>query len=283
MKRIGYSEHDLTDNLIRFEGRHPWGHGVTATVIASEGEAAVFDTLMYPADSHRMAVSLHQRGLRPKILINSHHHFDHTAGNQFFPGRILAQQLCRKLMKAIIPEIRGWAKESWSDRFGAFDPTLPNESFVRRATARVGKMQLLAVHTPGHSPDSAVVVVKGARTILTGDAVMEFPLFVGGNSGDCLRSLRAIQKMEVDFMVQGHGGVVPSGKLRRDIDYVERCRVAVREAGSSPLRQKAVQARPLEEFVGEKHAKALPKIFRQVHLWNLQKISQELAPAKTKR
>ena len=286
-KGFGYSERDLGPNLIRFEGRHPWGIGVTATVVASEGEAAVFDSLMYPHDARCMAASLHQRGLRVKILINSHYHLDHTAGNQFFSGRILAHRLCSRLMKKDLPGATEWAKKNWPDRFGDFHPTPPNETFVRRATVRVGKEHLLAVHTPGHSPDSAVVLVKGARTALTGDAAMEFPLFVDGNSGDFLRSLRVIQKLAADFVLQGHGEVVPRAKLRQDVDYLVRCRDAVRAAGPSRPAQERVQATLLERFVGEQRLKHMPEVmvkaWTKAHLWNLQKISEEIAPVKERK
>jgi cyclase len=281
-KRVGYSERELSDTLIRFEGRHPFGIGVTAIAIVSQGEAAVFDTLMFPADSHRMARSLQQRGLRLKVLINSHFHLDHTAGNQFFSERILAHRLCRTLMKRDLLEMRKWAKEYWSDRYGSFDPKLPNEGFDRRVTLKVGQESLTVVHTPGHSPDSTVVLVKGARSVLTGDSETEVPLFVAGDSGDYLRSLRSIRKMDVDFVVQGHGAVARPTKVQLDIDYLSRCRAAVREAGPSGTAQKQVVARPLSEFVGEKRANELPRIWSQIHAVNLQKISAEYTQSKGK-
>jgi len=278
-KKVGYSERDLSDGLIRFEGRHPWGIGVTAMVIASEGEAAVYDTLMFPSEGRRMARSIRDRGLRVKILINSHWHIDHIGGNQFFPGRRLAHRLCPNLMKADAPG-RKWAKKTWPREFHDYVLTLPNETLARRATVQVGKEKLIAFPTPGHTPDSISVLVKGARATLTADAAMELPLIGTGDSGEYLRSLRTISRTPAAIIVQGHGKVVPRSKVRLDIAYLERCRATVREAARSGASSATVLPLPLAQFIGEKRAKEFSPVWKEIHSHNLSRISEEFGLSK---
>ncbi len=273
VKNVGYSERDLGENFVLFQGRHPWGVGVSATAFVSDGEAAVFDTLLHPSEGRRMARSLRERGLRVKAVVISHWHIDHIGGNRFFPGRILAHQLARKLWKTALPGHLQWAKETYRKEFRDFVPSPPTEFFIRRATIPVGKERAVAVHIPGHTPDSIALLVPGARTVLVGDAVNDLPVF--DDSRGYLRSLRTLQKMPVDTVVQGHGPPVPRTKLGRDIDYLERCRAAVRAARGSPASRAKALEFPLEMFVGGERARELAPAWTWVHRENLEKISRE--------
>jgi hydroxyacylglutathione hydrolase len=81
--------------------------------------------------------------------INTHHHPDHTSGND---------ELAKKTGAKIVAHEASRKRKDISVRDGD--------------VLRVGSLELKLIHTPGHSPDHVCVLVNGK--VMTGDA-----LFVG--------------------------------------------------------------------------------------------------------
>lgn len=96
---------DVSERVTVFRGRHPWaGVGVTSTVVSSGNQAFVFDTMYYPEDTRNLLQSVKSMGLNPVGLINTHWHWDHTAGNQMFyeTKRIISHSLSPDLMRTLL-------------------------------------------------------------------------------------------------------------------------------------------------------------------------------------
>lgn len=90
-----------------------------------------------------------RNGLKVKYVINTHHHFDHTIGNDAIVKRTGAKIIQHKAS------------------------TLKNDSAVSEGdTIKFGNSELAVVHTPGHSKDSMCLVGDGK--VFSGDT-----LFVG--------------------------------------------------------------------------------------------------------
>lgn len=117
-------------------------------VVADEAskEAAVIDP-SFNADAIIALVKDHN--LKVKYVINTHHHSDHTAGNEeiksAFHSKLVAHQL-----------------SSVRKDIGVVDGD----------TIRLGKVAIKVIHTPGHTSDSICLLID--RKLLTGDT-----LFVG--------------------------------------------------------------------------------------------------------
>jgi len=109
-----------------------------------------------------------EQNLNLKYIINTHHHMDHTAGNEDVRSSFSAKVVAHKLAKSH-----------------------KDIAVVDGDIIRVGKVVIKVIHTPGHSPDSICLLADGK--LLTGDT-----LFVGecgrtdlpdGSSEDMYRSL----------------------------------------------------------------------------------------------
>jgi hydroxyacylglutathione hydrolase len=84
-----------------------------------------------------------------KYVINTHHHGDHTAGNEDVKSKFGAKIVAHKLSE------------------GEKDVGVTDGDVIK-----IGKVIIKVIHTPGHTPDSICLLVDGK--VLTGDT-----LFVG--------------------------------------------------------------------------------------------------------
>ncbi len=92
---------------------------------------------------------IEKNGLKIKYIVNTHHHFDHTIGND-----AMAKQTGAKIVQYKTSEIRHDVGVSDGDKI------------------KFGNSELAVIHTPGHSKDSMCLVGDGK--IFSGDT-----LFVG--------------------------------------------------------------------------------------------------------
>jgi cyclase len=75
-------------------------------IVGADGAVAV-DALMVPSMTRRLVAAIKQTTSR-KIgsLLNTHHHLDHTGGNQFFRGAtIVASAKCRDALVPGFPPV----------------------------------------------------------------------------------------------------------------------------------------------------------------------------------
>ena len=80
---------------------------------------------------------------------------------------------------------------------------------LREGELNVGHLNFQVIHTPGHSPGSVCLYWPDKKVLFTGDVV--FDQGVGrtdlpGGSGENLKeSIRTLSRLEVDYLLPGHG------------------------------------------------------------------------------
>ena len=95
---------------------------------------------------------------------------------------------------------------------------LPNLVFEGDLTLRVGGKTIQLMHMPGHTVDSIAALVKEDRILFSGDTMMPVPYVVWGDVEEMVESLKAIRKMNLENIVQGHGEVLLRGEINETID-----------------------------------------------------------------
>ncbi len=280
MKGSMYFEREIAEDVLLICGSHPAGIDVTSAVVSSRGQAAVVDSLWQPEEVMRLLKGLGGRGLTPVALLITHWHLDHTGGNEHFHVPIISQDRCLDLMKSDLPAQVKSAKEELGL---ALNVRYPTRTFERTLSLEVGGRELTLLHLPGHTPDSMGVYLKGERLLFAGDDVMELPYVGYGDSLELLNSLKRIAGMDVTTIVQGHGPPCGRAKVLEDIKYLEACRKEIRGAIDRSWPQDSTVQLPLEQFLPAQRLEHLPKLWREIHEENLQKIREELTGPKGTR
>lgn len=222
---------------------------VTAgAVITSEG-AILIDTLVFPEEARTIKQFLETRLDAPvRYVINTHYHADHTYGTCFFPrAQVIAHAKCYDLLDTRGRE--GLAATQFSTpELRDVSLVLPHLVFdVGVMTIHLGNKTLELRHSPGHSPDSIVVLVREDRVLFAADTMMPVPYFVDGSYDDFVASLHALKNGGFENVIQGHGEVVLRGEVEEviqgNLDYLSAVRAHVErilDRGESPTELDAV-------------------------------------------
>ncbi|WP_119065183.1 MBL fold metallo-hydrolase [Aggregatilinea lenta] len=203
---------------------------VTAgAVITSEG-AILIDTLVFPEEARAIKSFLETRLSCPvRYVINTHYHADHTYGTCFFEhAQVVSHAKCYDLLATRGLEGLTQAQQS-TPELRDVRLVLPNLVFDAGVMSlHLGNKTLELWHSPGHSPDSIVCLVKEDRVLFAADTLMPVPYFVDGSYEDFIASLHALKNGAYENVVQGHGEVVLRGeveeKIDADLDYLAHIR-----------------------------------------------------------
>jgi glyoxylase-like metal-dependent hydrolase (beta-lactamase superfamily II) len=127
---------------------------------------------------------------RIAYVLVTHDHPDHAPGAATFAARVDAPLAAARLPGA--------------------DPIRGGASF------RAGDVEVVAVPTPGHSPDHVAFWIESERALFTGDAVLgRGTSVIDPPEGDLVRyvaSLRVMLDLEPRTIYPGHGPVVPEAR-----------------------------------------------------------------------
>lgn len=159
-------------------------------------------------------------GLRPRLILVTHRHPDHTEG---------AAELARStgaVLRGLDP-----------------DECLGGEPLVDGEWIPVDDVELQIVATPGHTADSVCIVVPG-RAVLTGDTILGRGTTVimhpDGAVGPYLATLDRLEELGDLEALPGHGDPLPSvaavARQYREhrLERLEQVRAALAQLGATP-------------------------------------------------
>jgi len=149
----------LTDDIGIFTER-----GGTIAFLLSKKGIAVVDS-QFPDQSKHLIDELKKKSQKPiKVLINTHHHGDHTAGNISFKGiaeHVLAHENSKK------------NQENWAKQNKAEDKQLyPDQTYTDTWCQKLGKENIcLYYYGAGHTNGDSLVHLEKANIVHMGDLV----------------------------------------------------------------------------------------------------------------
>ncbi|MFC7375265.1 MBL fold metallo-hydrolase [Brachybacterium sp. GCM10030267] len=220
-----------------------------------------------PKDPEHLAELLVSCGedARPMGVLVTHRHLDHTAG---------AATLARQLAARSGREVPLWAADQV-----AVPGSRPLPSSLESDHGMVGHI----IHLPGHTADSAAVLLDGGR-LLSGDTLLGGSSTVivpddGGSLGDYLQSLAILRAMALDGRIgsihPGHGPAYESppaalAAIEEAISHREERIEQVRRARTAGVLT-------LDRLVRSVYGPDLPASLQEAARWNLRATLEHLA------
>lgn len=163
-------------------------------LLAGEGEAIAIDT-GYGAGNLREYLE-ELCGLPVKAVINTHHHFDHTANNGYFNRAYMAEE---SIPLATIP-------------FPSFEDVsfFKNSHCIPVADGDIIPLpgrQLEIIKIPDHAPGSIAILDRKARLLFSGDEFMPGIKWLNTSAENFLRNMEKIMahRHEFDWLCGGPG------------------------------------------------------------------------------
>ena len=182
----------------------------TYLVIGSDRSSVLIDAgVGHALHQAELARALDVHGARLARVLITHGHADHSSG----AGQIAVNYPGVHVQKFPSAEMDSGADVAW-------EPLHDGEEIA------VGDDYLTVLHTPGHSPDHVVFWDAAARTAFTGDLVVRGSSVMihtsrGGNLGQYMASLEAVQHLAPARLLPGHGPEItdPSSVLQGYLDH----------------------------------------------------------------
>ena len=181
-------------------------------VEGGDGTLALIDAPHRPTDAIAWARTVQAIGT-PCLLINTDHHPDHTIGNRWLPGTVVAHRLTRERLLHEAP-----SAAYLRDLFSVIDPDavalvddyevrLPAISVEQSLTVHTGDRRLELHHVPGHTANTLFVHVPEEGVLFTGDNVcnLGLPAFLDASVATFFSALDRAATFSFKYLVPGHG------------------------------------------------------------------------------
>lgn len=190
--------------------------------VHSGHELAVIDTALTEDRTRLFREAMTRRSgvEKPQVLINTHHHSDHTFGNSVFDDAcIVAHRLCRD---AVVKQGLKPTDQDPIVPWGSLKVRPPQLLFDEKLELYVGdhRAELIFVG-PAHTSNDIVVWLPEERVLFAGDVLFHdaTPITHGGSTAGSVRALNTMKALDPRVIVPGHGTVCGPEVLDQWLGY----------------------------------------------------------------
>ena len=166
---------------------------------------------------------IHQHGLQPIYLLNTHGHIDHMLGNKYVKDTYRIPFLTHEL---VIPELE--ATQAYGSMFGLSAAPSPNPDILLKEGDEVilGNETLKVLFTPGHSAGHISFYHESSKQMFSGDVLFQGSIgrtdLPGGDYPTLMDTIfDKFLTLKDDVVVYpGHGPSTTIGKERRSNPFI---------------------------------------------------------------
>jgi glyoxylase-like metal-dependent hydrolase (beta-lactamase superfamily II) len=186
-------------------------------------------------EAERIVGALERHGLELRAIALTHAHMDHVGGvaalKKLRPGaKVLLHKADEPLYMAL-PEQPAWVgipRAHWKALgFEYTEPPPVDEYWADGQVYRVGELEFLVLHCPGHTPGHVVLFNERERKVFVGDCLFAGSIgrtdLPGGSGEQLMDSLtNKIVPLGDDVTVySGHGPATTIGRERRTNPFIK--------------------------------------------------------------
>ena len=203
-----------------------------AGLIVGPESCIVIDALFAPSMTQAFQAEIKRVTDKPvRLLVNTHHHIDHTLGNALFPeAQIVSHVNARteqernglvplERLKSIVPDLVAETE--------GVDMRLPDITFEGMLTLNLGNREVRLQHLGrGHTIGDIIVMLPDEGIMYAGDLAFHrvTPLAFEGHIGDWLAVCYRIADRTPKTIVPGHGPVGDMAEFRKMSGYLSTIR-----------------------------------------------------------
>jgi hydroxyacylglutathione hydrolase len=143
-----------------------------------------------------------------KYVINTHSHPDHFEGSEEFNGDDGVQVALHEKEKEFYDDVGG----DMYRLFGRNEPNVTIDLVLKEGPLEMGGESFEVYLVPGHSPGSIALYWPARKALFPGDVIFvqnvgrsDFP---GGDSKLLKESILKLSKLDVDYFMPGHIGIL---------------------------------------------------------------------------
>lgn len=251
---------------------------VAATVVVTPRGAIVVDTLPFPQETVRVRDFALSQASRIRYVVLTHHHADHIYGSYLFKGaELVSHRRTREILLSIGAQSLAQARAQ-TPALADVQLRVPQLVFETDLLLRLGDKTIELMYAPGHAEDGIMVHLVEDKVLIAGDVVTPVPLLVRGDREALIKSLRKIKSLNLENVVQGHGGVLLRGEIDDTVDssinYIRCVERRVRTAIDKGLPRSSLREIDIEAC--GKSRIPLGGLVQRLHVANLEYVYDEM-------
>jgi cyclase len=177
----------------------------------------MIDTPMVPAEARAWRREVEQYGEVKYVIVNEHHQ-DHASGSCWMGGTLVASEgtrrgIAQNTRADFETQLQWWAPDALPlDK--DFHFRLPEIACTGDLVFYLGKHTIHILQMPGHTSFMTAVYIPEEKVVFTADnLIWEMPIMFEATPFRWLSSLEKLEKLDVDRIVPGHGGVCDKTRI----------------------------------------------------------------------
>jgi hydroxyacylglutathione hydrolase len=160
--------------------------------------------------------AMHSDGIDPKdigIIVNTHLHIDHIGANRAFKelsgAKIALHPVQKKYYQMVAVD--------GTRMFGMESAEFTEDYVLDEKSLKIDGLEIEMIEAPGHSPDCVCFYIKQDKVLICGDVVFQMNTgrvdLPGGNAEDLKESIEALSKLDIEYLLPGHMGIVSGADM----------------------------------------------------------------------
>ena len=179
-----------------------------------------------------------QKNLPVSYVINIHTHDDHWLGNGYYKeqgAKLIGSIAFKSLQKVDKTRMqRRISKEAYKGTMQVFPTVFVDGEKILYLNGK--KVYIESVNHKAHTNSDLYIYIPSKRVVFVGDLVFNerLPSMRDGDISGWIEALEAIQSMDVDYIVGGHGKLVSKNAVDFTYDYLKEMKKQIidyQEAG----------------------------------------------------